>query len=43
MATVAGDYMTDATTQIKWGLGYIEDTYGTPCAAWNVDITEGGY
>jgi hypothetical protein len=43
MASVADDYMTDATTQIKWGLGYIEDTYGTPCEAWNVDITEGGY
>jgi hypothetical protein len=43
MASVAADYMTDATTQIKWGLGYIEDTYGTPCEAWNVDITEGGY
>jgi hypothetical protein len=43
MASVADDYMTDATTQIKWGLGYIEDTYGTPCEAWDVDITEGGY
>ncbi len=43
MASVADDYMTDATTQIKWGLEYIADTYGTPCEAWNVDITEGGY
>jgi hypothetical protein len=43
MASVADDYLTDATTQIKWGLSYIEDTYGTPCEAWEVDITEGGY
>jgi hypothetical protein len=43
MAEVADDYLTDATTQIKWGLMYIEDTYGTPCEAWYVDTTEGGY
>ena len=28
------DYATNATTQIRWGLGYIRDSYGTPCAAW---------
>ena len=28
------DYMTNPTSQIRWGLGYIEDSYGTPCAAW---------
>lgn len=28
------DYTTNATTQIRWGLGYIRDSYGTPCAAW---------
>jgi len=28
------DYRTNPTSQIRWGLGYIRDSYGTPCAAW---------
>jgi len=28
------DYMTSAESQIRWGLEYIQDTYGTPCSAW---------
>ncbi len=35
MASAGGDYLTNAATQIKWGLGYIKDRYRTPCAAWN--------
>jgi hypothetical protein len=27
-------YMTDAEVQIRWGLGYIQDSYGSPCSAW---------
>lgn len=34
MASVADDWETNATTQITWGLQYINGTYGTPCAAW---------
>jgi hypothetical protein len=34
MATVAADWRTNPATQIKWGLGYIKDRYGTPSAAW---------
>jgi hypothetical protein len=34
MSTIAGDWQTNATTQIAWGLGYIRASYGTPCAAW---------
>lgn len=34
MASVGADWMTDPTTQIRWGLGYIKATYGTPCGAW---------
>jgi len=34
MASVADDWETNATTQIKWGLGYISSVYGTPCSAW---------
>ncbi|QWC84272.1 lytic transglycosylase domain-containing protein [Nocardioidaceae bacterium] len=29
------DYTTNPVTQIEWGLWYIEDTYGTACAAWD--------
>ncbi|WIE64051.1 phospholipase [Curtobacterium sp. MCLR17_036] len=34
MATIAPDWQTNATTQITWGLRYISEAYGTPCAAW---------
>ena len=34
MATAGSDWATNATTQISWGLGYIEAGYGTPCGAW---------
>jgi hypothetical protein len=34
MATAGPDWQTNATTQIKWGLGYIKDRYGSPCNAW---------
>lgn len=30
-ADLGGD--SNAATQIRWGLGYIEHTYGSPCAA----------
>jgi hypothetical protein len=35
MASAGADYMTDPATQIRWGLGYIRDTYGDPCTAWS--------
>ncbi|NNC12327.1 phospholipase [Planctomonas sp. JC2975] len=35
MASVGTDWATDAATQIKWGLGYIAGSYGTPCGAWS--------
>jgi hypothetical protein len=28
------DYMTNPVSQIRWGLWYIENSYGTACAAW---------
>jgi len=34
MATAGPDWQTNATTQIKWGLGYIKDRYVSPCGAW---------
>jgi hypothetical protein len=37
------DYMTSAESQIRWGLGYIQDTYGTPCSAWSFKAGHGWY
>ena len=37
------DYMTSAESQIKWGLDYIQDTYGTPCSAWSFKQGNGWY
>ncbi|MBO0776915.1 MAG: lytic transglycosylase domain-containing protein [Actinobacteria bacterium] len=34
MASAGADWQTNPATQIKWGLGYIKSTYGTPCDAW---------
>jgi hypothetical protein len=34
---------SDAATQIRWGLGYIETTYTTPCGAWGHEETDGWY
>ena len=31
MATAGADWATNPATQIKWGLGYIKDRYGSPC------------
>ncbi|HEX6248481.1 MAG TPA: lytic transglycosylase domain-containing protein [Nocardioidaceae bacterium] len=28
------DYMTNPVSQIRWGLWYIRDSYGTACSAW---------
>jgi hypothetical protein len=43
MASAGSDYMTDATTQIKWGLSYIQSTYSTPCGAWDFEEANGYY
>jgi hypothetical protein len=28
------DYMTNPVSQVRWGLWYIKNSYGTACAAW---------
>jgi hypothetical protein len=35
MAEAGKDYRSNVWTQIKWGLNYIDSTYGTPCNAWD--------
>lgn len=34
MTSVAADWQTNPLTQIRWGLTYIQGSYGSPCAAW---------
>jgi hypothetical protein len=43
MASAGSDYLTNPATQIRWGLGYIRDTYGTPCNAWAHEVNDGWY
>ena len=43
MATVGADWRTNPATQIKWGLGYITQRYGTPCGAWDFELANGYY
>ncbi len=33
MASAGADWATNPETQIRWGLGYIRDSYGSPCSA----------
>ncbi|MFH0242557.1 transglycosylase SLT domain-containing protein [Streptomyces sp. HK10] len=34
MASAGADWQTNPATQIKWGLNYMNDRYGSPCGAW---------
>lgn len=34
MASAGDDWETNPETQIRWGIGYINARYGTPCGAW---------
>lgn len=43
MSSVGADWEYNPATQIKWGLGYIEDRYGTPCKAWEHSQRVGWY
>jgi hypothetical protein len=43
MASAGPGWRTNARTQIRWGLGYISSTYGTPCSAWAHSQSNGWY
>ncbi|MDA0566000.1 lytic transglycosylase domain-containing protein [Streptomonospora sp. S1-112] len=43
MATAGSDWQTNPATQIEWGLGYIQDRYGSPCEAWAHSQANGWY
>ncbi|MEV5276585.1 transglycosylase SLT domain-containing protein [Streptomyces sp. NPDC052811] len=35
MASAGADWQSNPATQIKWGLNYMKERYGSPCGAWN--------
>lgn len=35
MASEGTDYYTNGYTQIRWGLKYIKERYGSPANAWS--------
>jgi len=43
MASAGADWQTNPATQIRWGLGYIQQVYGSPCAAWSHEQAVGSY
>ncbi|MBJ7356535.1 lytic transglycosylase domain-containing protein [Nocardioides sp.] len=43
MSSAGADWATNPVTQIRWGLGYIEDRYGSPCSAWGHSQSRGWY
>ncbi|MFF4584236.1 transglycosylase SLT domain-containing protein [Streptomyces sp. NPDC000345] len=43
MASAGSDWKTNAATQIKWGLDYMNSRYGSPVAAWNFWQANGWY
>lgn len=43
MGAFGGDWRDSATTQIEWGLDYIDGRYGNPCGAWSAFGAKGWY
>ncbi|MGW0737918.1 aggregation-promoting factor C-terminal-like domain-containing protein [Streptomyces sp. NPDC002851] len=43
MASAGTDWKTNPATQIKWGLDYMNDRYGSPVKAWNFWQANGWY
>lgn len=39
LAAAGPDWRTNGDTQIDWGLAYISQSYGTPCGAWNHEMS----
>jgi hypothetical protein len=43
MAKAGSDWRTNPATQIIWAVGYMDDRYGSPCAAWSFKRAHGWY
>lgn len=43
LATAGADWKTNSQTQIKWGVSYVKDRYGSPCGAYDFWHKKGWY
>ncbi|GAA3590407.1 hypothetical protein GCM10022223_01100 [Kineosporia mesophila] len=43
MSSAGRDWRSNPSTQIKWGLRYIQERYGSPCGAWAHSRSVGWY
>jgi hypothetical protein len=43
MASAGADWQSNAATQIRWGLTYIQGRYGSPCGAWAHEESDNWY
>ena len=43
MASEGADWKTNPETQIRWGLKYVKERFGTPCKAWAFKRANGWY
>ncbi len=43
MSSAGPDWQYNPETQIRWGLGYIQGRYGSPCGAWGHSQSRGWY
>ncbi|MCW5249114.1 MULTISPECIES: transglycosylase SLT domain-containing protein [unclassified Streptomyces] len=43
MASAGSDWRTNPATQIKWGVDYMKDRYGSACDAWTFWQSHGWY
>ena len=43
MSSAGPDWQDNAETQIRWGLNYIKERYGSACAAWSFKQSHGWY
>ncbi|MEU6976410.1 MULTISPECIES: transglycosylase SLT domain-containing protein [unclassified Streptomyces] len=43
MSSAGSDWKTNPATQIKWGLDYMNERYGSPNGAWNFWQSHGWY
>jgi hypothetical protein len=43
MASAGPDWESNARTQIRWGMRYIKDRYGSPHRAWEHELATGWY
>lgn len=43
MASAGADWETNPYTQVRWGVSYISERYGSSCSAWNHSESVGWY